>query len=81
MNERQQATYDFAMARVQAGKEEALKAVLAEQFRVMDAMRASGGFDRERMREMSQKVSALLTPDGAREYEEWRAARRRERGR
>ena len=80
MNERQQAMYDFAMARVQPGKEDELKALLAERFKEMDAARsAGGGFDRERMRETSQKVAALLTEEGAKEYEEWREQRRRER--
>ena len=80
MTERQQATYDFATARVQPGKEDALKALLAEHFKKMDERRNSGaGFDRELMREMSRKISGLLTPQGAKEYEEWREARRRER--
>jgi len=82
MNERQKAIYDFVVARVQQGKEDELKTLLEERFKEMEARRnAGGGFDREYMRETSQKVSALLTPDGAKEYEEWREARRRERGR
>ena len=80
MNERQQAMYDFAMARVQSGKEGELKALLEERFREQDENRAAGGgFNRERMRETSEKVAALLTADGAREYTEWREQRRRER--
>ena len=84
MNERQQAMYDFAMARVQPGKEDELKTFLAERFKAQDAARAAGeGFNRERMRETAEKVMALLTPEGAKAFEAWReerrAARRRER--
>lgn len=79
MNERQQAMYDFAMARVQPGKEDELKAVLTEYFEKMEEMRNGGGFDRELMREMGQKISAQLTPDGAKEYQEWRESQRRGR--
>ena len=79
MNEKQQAAYDFAMARVEPGKEEELKGVLAGHFKLIDEMKNSGGgFDRERMRESGQKISALLTVEGAKEYAEWREARRRE---
>jgi len=80
MNERQQAMYDFAMARVKPGNEDALKALLDKRFKEFEAARASGdGFNRDRMREMGEQVAALLTEEGAKEYAEWRARMREQR--
>ena len=65
MNERQQALFDFAMERVQKDKKDEMEAVLKRQFEIQAEMQT-----------FNDKVSALLTSEGAEEYAKWREERR-----
>ncbi|MCL2884093.1 MAG: hypothetical protein FWF49_01230 [Oscillospiraceae bacterium] len=59
MNEGQQRFYDFALQRVQAGKEGELKALLDESF----ARQAQGTFTPEYMTGLMPRMTALIRPE------------------
>ena len=59
MNAGQQQFYNFALERAQAGKEEEMKAILAENFRKQE----EGTFTKEYMAEAMPKLMALVRPE------------------
>jgi len=64
MNPGQAMFYDFAMQRVQAGREEELRAVMEESFRRQD----EGTFTKEYMAQIAPKMISLLRPECVQEF-------------
>ena len=59
MNPGQQHFYHFMLERVQAGKEEEMKALLRENFKAQDA----GTFTKEYMQQTMPKLMAMIRPE------------------
>ena len=66
MNAGQQNFYNFAMERVQAGKEEEMKAIMTENFKKQD----DGTFSPEYMAGVVPKMMALLRPECVEEFKQ-----------
>ena len=66
MNEGQQRFHDFALQRVQAGREEELAAILRESFRKQD----EGTFSPAYMAEIAPKMTTLLRPECIGEFQQ-----------
>ena len=66
MNAGQKTFYDFVLQRVQPGKEDEMKAVMAESFRKQD----EGAFTREYMAQVAPKMMALMRPERVAEFKQ-----------
>lgn len=66
MDEGQQTFYNFVMQRVQAGKEEEIKAILDESFKKQQG----GTFTPEYMAGIVPKMTALLKPECVEEFKQ-----------
>jgi len=65
MNPGQKMFFNFAVERVQTGKEEAIKAIMTESF----ARQEAGTFTREYMGEVVPKMMALIRPECVEEFQ------------
>ena len=66
MNDGQKRFYDFAVERVQPGKEEEIRAIMNESFKRQD----EGTFTKEYMAEIMPKMVALLRPECINEFKQ-----------
>jgi hypothetical protein len=66
MNQGQQMFYNFALERVQPGKEAEIQAIMSESFKRQD----EGTFTKEYMAEIAPKMIDLLRPECVEEFKQ-----------